>query len=66
MECAIRLYKRVKSIENTIRLFHWLGANAVEIEDLTPELIAHFKQNGFSVYQHANSKEGDYVIDWSD
>lgn len=59
-----QLDERIKRIENTIRLFHELGANAIEVEYLTPELIEHFKQHGFTVLESVENKNA-YVIDWS-
>lgn len=58
------LNERIKRIENTIRLFYELGANAVEVGNLTPELKEHFEQHGFAVYESSDN-ENAYVIDWS-
>lgn len=58
-----QLEERIRRIESTIRLFHALGANAIEIEDLTPELIEHFKQQGFAVFESPDNKNC-HIIDW--
>lgn len=59
-----QLDERIKRIENTIRLFHELGATAIEVENLTPELKGHFEQHGFAVYESSRTKNA-HVIDWS-
>lgn len=60
----VHLNERIKRIENKIRLFHELGATAIEVENLTSELKEHFEQHGFAVYESSDN-ENAYVIDWS-